>query len=493
MKKLEIYNTLTRRKEEFKPIEEGKVKIYSCGPTTYDFLHVGNARAHTVADLMVRVLKTLGYDVTYVRNFTDVDDKIINRAKENNTDAIAHSAKFTDECLKDMDSIGLLKPNFTPKVSETVKEIIEMIEVLIKKGNAYIASNGEVLYHVPSFQDYGKLARIDKENMLYGKRVSVDEHKKHPSDFVLWKPAKLGEPFWESPFGNGRPGWHIECSAMAKKFLGETIDIHHGGIDLTFPHHENEIAQTEAANGKDFSHYWCHNEFVNFGEEKMSKSLGNVITIRGFVEKFSGVILRQIILNTHYRAKLDWGDKVVEQSLKDSERLHHFVLEVQNLKSEIGDETLKKGSEEYPEIKETKDRMIEDMANDFNIPTALSHFFTLIRKVRRDYLPLKEKLELQFFEEIEGLFQFIKDSTGAIWDDPKSILEELNQARKNLSGISEKESTLSDDEIQNLIQERIESKKSKNYQRADEIRNTLKEKGIELLDHPNGTTTWKYN
>jgi cysteinyl-tRNA synthetase len=311
---LKIHNNLTRKKEVFKPIEDGKVKFYSCGPTTYDFLHIGNARALVVGDLFHRVLKSFGYDVTFVRNYTDVDDKIIDRAKELHRDPIEHAALFVKECESDMNSLGMMPATHTPKVSETMPEIIKMIEDIIKNGKAYVV-DGEVFFNVPAFPTYGKLSKKDLDSLQHGIRVEVDNRKKHPSDFVLWKPAKSGEPAWDSPWGKGRPGWHIECSAMAKKFLGNTLDLHHGGVDLMFPHHENEIAQSEAANNCPFCNNWAHNEFLNFGSEKMSKSLGNVIKIRDFVQKYGGQVLRHILLSVHYRARLEWTDEVLNRAL----------------------------------------------------------------------------------------------------------------------------------------------------------------------------------
>ncbi len=479
---MKIYNNLIRGKAPFKPVDEGKVKFYSCGPTTYDFLHVGNARALVVGDLFHRVFKALGYDVTFVRNFTDVDDKIIKAANENKVDPLVHSAKYIQECKKDMDSLGMLPATHTPKVSETMDEIIFMVKDLVEKGAAY-AIDGEVFFHVPSFKTYGKLSKKDIDSLEHRQRVEVDERKKHPSDFVLWKPAKEGEPSWDSPWGKGRPGWHIECSAMAKKYLGDTIDIHHGGIDLIFPHHENEIAQSESANGCDFCNCWSHNEFVNFGSEKMSKSLGNVVTIRSFIEKFSGQVLRQLFVSSHYRTKLEWSDGAVERAIGDVERIHEFVRDVKSATSrdENVDEKL------MAKLSGVVDRMKSELSNDFNSAGAISHFFTCIRDVRRELLKdnsLPEKVMFVLFD----IIQFTQDALGLVNKNPEQVLADINSYRKDETGGDQ----VSDDEIEKLIAERKDARAQKNWGRADEIRDIFKEKGIVVKDNPDGTTTWKF-
>lgn len=476
---IKLFNNLTRQKEIFKPITPGKVKFYGCGPTTYDFFHVGNARAFVTADLFHRVFKALGYDVTYVRNYTDVDDKIIDRARDLKVDAIEYSARFVRECETDMKSLGMLPAAHTPKVSETMPEIIAMIQELIKKDFAYVV-DGEVLYHVPKFQGYGKLSKVQLESLQHGIRVEVEGHKKHPSDFVLWKPAKAGEPSWDSPWGKGRPGWHIECSAMAKKFLGNTIDLHSGAVDLLFPHHENEIAQSEAANGCEFCHYWVHNEFLNFGSEKMSKSLGNVVTARKFVETFSGEILRQIVISVHYRSKLDWSEEGIVKAIGEVERIHEFYLHLNNAKASGIDDSsdVKKVKTELEEIK-------SELANDFNVPGALGIFFGVIKDFNRKS---KEGLSKDYIDAVNELVAFVKLATGVIHDDPKSVLERVNVARRNLSGTS----SSNEDEINSLVQERSTARASKNWARSDEIRNRLNELGVVVKDNPDGTATWSY-
>ena len=489
---MKVYNNLTRSKEEFQTLKPGEVKFYSCGPTTYNFLHVGNARAMVVGDLFSRVFRALDYKVTFVRNFTDVDDKIIERAGELGVDPLEHSARFVDECLKDMNSLGMADADHTPKVSETIDEIIEMIVTLEKKGIAYNVE-GEVLFHVPDFKDYGKLSKKKLEDLQHGIRVEVDKKKKHPSDFVLWKPAIEGEPAWESPWGKGRPGWHIECSAMAKKFLGDEIDLHHGGVDLMFPHHENEIAQSEAANGCCFSRNWCHNEFLNFGKEKMSKSLGNVVTIRSFVETYGGEILRQILLSVHYRSKMDWTEDAISKAAGDLERIHRFMENFDHAKKH----NLEDGAgEDFNPIIE---KMKSDLANDFNVPGAMANFFSLIRQINKDYLDenkkydSKKKFSPNTVKSIEEVLDFVKRATGSLYDDYKTVLERVNQARKTLGANDESGDKLSEDEINSLLADRKQARADKDWAKSDEIRDKLSAAKVVIKDNPDGTTSWQYS
>ena len=472
-RELKIHNNLTRKKEVFTPIETGKVKFYSCGPTTYDFLHIGNARALVVGDLFNRVLQTFGYNVTFVRNYTDVDDKIIERAREMKRDAIEHAAIFVKECETDMNSLGMMPATHTPKVSETMPEIIKMIEDIIKNGSGYVV-DGEVLFDVPSFPEYGKLSKKDLDGLVAGQRVEVDKRKKHPSDFVLWKPAKPGEPSWESPWGKGRPGWHIECSAMAKKFLGNTLDLHHGGVDLMFPHHENEIAQSEAANQCPFCNNWAHNEFLNFGSEKMSKSLGNVIKIRDFVEKYGGQVLRHVLLSVHYRARLEWSDEVINRALDEVKKIHEFALEARDYKAS--------GEFTAPEIDECIDKMMDELSNDFNSAGAMGHFFTFMRAARGN----KDKLSQGTVTQIQKTLKFVETSLGLVSKDPQAVLTALLKNEQDTSS-----SDIDAAWIEGLLEERKTAKASKNWGRADEIRKELTAKNIVLKDNPDGTTSWK--
>jgi cysteinyl-tRNA synthetase len=473
-REIKIHNNLTRKKETFVPIEAGKVKFYSCGPTTYDFLHIGNARALVVGDLFNRVLKSFGYDVTFVRNYTDVDDKIIDRAKELKRDAIEHAAIFVKECETDMNSLGMMPASHTPKVSETMPEIIDMIQDIIKNGSGYVV-DGEVFFNVPSFSEYGKLSKKDLDSLQHGVRVEVDSRKKHPSDFVLWKPAKAGEPAWDSPWGKGRPGWHIECSAMAKKFLGNTLDLHHGGVDLMFPHHENEIAQSEAANKCPFCNNWAHNEFLNFGSEKMSKSLGNVIKIRDFVNKFGGQVLRHVLLSVHYRARLEWTDEVLQRAVDEVRRIHDFAIEAKTYKaSRVG--------ECDPEIAKTLEKMQEELANDFNSAGALGQYFSFLRFVKAN----KDQLTDASLKQVHAINKYLSDALGLINVNPEAVLEKLNKLDQDTSS-----SGVDAAWVEQLIEERKVAKASKNWTRADEIRNELTAKNIVLKDNPDGSTNWK--
>lgn len=484
---LKVYNNLGRKKELFHPIENGKVRFYSCGPTTYDFLHVGNAYALITGDLMFRVMKVLGFEVTFVRNFTDVDDKIIERASELGTDPLKHSAHFVSECIQDMKSLGMMTPSYSPRVSETMPEIIQMISDLIKNDSAYVV-DGEVFFNVPKFKDYGKLSKKDLKSLEHGIRVEVDKKKLHPADFVLWKPAKKGEISWPSPWGEGRPGWHIECSAMAKKFLGKSIDLHHGGVDLMFPHHENEIAQSEAANGVSFSTHWCHNEFLNFGHEKMSKSLGNVITIRKFVETYGGEVLRQLLLSVHYRSKLDWSEENIAKAISDVERITQFIVEIKEEKKIASkDIATERRNSFLNQIRSVIVSMKEELANDFNAPGALSHLFALIREVRN--IRTQQKLSLEEISAIEEVLEFCNQALGVTHQNPQELLQRLNLARGKLhSG----QSQIEESEILKLLEERKEARINKNWNRSDEIRDELKAKKVILKDNPDGTTSWFY-
>ena len=485
MEKISVFNNLTRSKEEFIPIDSGLVRFYSCGPTTYDFLHVGNARAAVVADLFHRTLKAFGYNVKFVRNFTDVDDKILETANKRGIHPKQHADEFIKECLHDYKSLGMLPASATPTVSESMPEIIQMISDLIKKGYAYTVAKSdgaeEVLYNVPKFADYGKLSKVKLESLQHGIRVETDSHKKHPSDFVLWKPAKADEGWsWDSPWGKGRPGWHIECSAMAKKHLGNTIDLHHGGVDLQFPHHENEIAQSEAANGCKFCNNWAHNEFVNFGSEKMSKSLGNVITIRKFTEAYSGAILRHVVLSVHYRSKQEWSEEIISKAIGEVERIHDFVIHL------YGEQ--KTAADDAAEVLKIKKALVDiklEMANDFNVPGALGVFFGVIK----DYNRLsKIGVGTNYIYAVIEIVNFMKAATGLVHDYPEEILRELNLARKHLSGTSDS----GDAEIEELLVQRKEARDTKNWGKSDEIRNRLTALGVVVKDNPDGTYTWSF-
>ena len=477
---IKLYNNLTRQKEIFKPIDPNLVRFYSCGPTTYNFLHVGNARALVVGDLFHRILKTLGHNVKFVRNYTDVDDKILEAARTRGIHPRDHANEFIRECETDMAHLGMLPATVTPTVSETMPEIISMIEDLIKNGYGYVV-NGEVYYNVPKFSEYGKLSKVQLESLQHGIRVEVDGQKKHPADFVLWKPAKPEEGWsWDSPWGKGRPGWHIECSAMAKKHLGKTIDLHHGGVDLLFPHHENEIAQSEAANGCPFCNAWAHNEFLNFGSEKMSKSLGNVVTIRKFTETYSGAILRHILLSVHYRSKLEWTEDSISKAIGEIERIHEFTRDLSSIKG-----TGTTSEVEINKIKKEIEDIKSEFANDFNVPGALGVFFGVIKDFNR---LSKIGVSQNYIDLVKTSVVLMKDATGLVNDNHYDILNQLNTARKHLSGTD----SSGDAEIEKLLVERKEARATKNYARSDEIRNRLNELGVVVKDNPDGTATWSY-
>ena len=471
-REIKIYNTLTRRKDVLRPLEPGRVKFYSCGPTTYDLLHVGNARALVVGDLVHRSLKNLGYQVTFVRNFTDVDDKIIDRAQRLGIDPLDHSAKYIGECLRDMESLGMLPATHVPKVSTSIAEIIAMIQTLVDKEHAYV-SRGEVLFHVPSFRRYGTLSGRKTEELEHGKRVAIEGHKRHPSDFVLWKPAAEGgaKPCWESPWGRGRPGWHIECSAMARTWLGERIDLHHGGTDLIFPHHENEIAQSEAANGASFCNIWIHNAFVNFGSEKMAKSSGNVVTIRDFVSSRSGAVLRHLLGSIHYRSPLDWSEKAIDKAQGDVRRIHEFAKRVYELP--LGQ---KRGDIEA--IDRCTEQMKEALADDFHVPKALGLFFSLIRDFNRDFS--EESPNRESLEALRRATDFMGRATGLVWADYDYVLGQMKGAA------AAEEAT----EIEGLVRERAEARRARDWKRADEIRLRLADRGVVVKDNPDGTVSW---
>jgi cysteinyl-tRNA synthetase len=479
---IKVFNNLTRSKEIFKPIDSNLVRFYSCGPTVYDFLHVGNARAAVVADLFHRTLKAFGHNVKFVRNFTDVDDKILEAARVRGIHPKEHADEFIRECLKDYECLGMLPASVMPTVSESMPEIISMIEDLIKNEYAYIV-DGEVLYHVPKFKEYGKLSKVQLDSLKAGARVDVEGHKKHPSDFVLWKPAKATEGWsWDSPWGKGRPGWHIECSAMAKKHLGVTIDLHHGGVDLMFPHHENEIAQSEAANSCVFCNNWAHNEFLNMGTEKMSKSLGNVVTIRKFTEKFSGAILRHVLLSVHYRSKSDWSDDSIVKAIGEIERIHDFTLSLSNTpKSNLTNII------ETDKVRESFEAIKAEMANDFNVPGAMGIFFGIIKDYNRN--SKDGEVYTDYIQAVKQVVHFMTLATGLVHDDAEDILKQLNTARKHLSGT---DNAGGDAEIEALLVERKEARATKNWGRSDEIRNRLNELGVVVKDNPDGTATWSY-
>lgn len=467
---IKIYNTLTKKKEEFVPIEKNKVRMYVCGPTVYNFIHIGNARPMIVFDTVRRYFMYKGYDVNYVSNFTDVDDKIIREANSSNISADEVSKKYIEECLLDMKGLNIMPATTHPKATEEIDGMISMIESLIKKGYAYVKKDGTVYYRTRKFESYGKLSHKNIENLEAGHRdlkVSGEDQKEDFLDFVLWKPKKEGEPYWTSPWCDGRPGWHIECSVMSKKYLGETIDIHAGGEDLIFPHHENEIAQSEAVSGKTFSNYWMHNAFLNIDNKKMSKSLGNFFTVRDISKKYDLNILRFFMLTAHYRNPLNFSDELMESSKNSLERIKNakerITLLRQN-KDKVDNDSIDKSiQDKYEEIKSSFEEAMED---DFNTSDAITAIFNLVSFINTN---ITEKSSYRDISDGEKLLNLLSDILGI----------------KN-----EREKVLLDYEIENLIKERNEKRLNKDYKRSDEIRDILKEKGIILEDTKEGVK-WK--
>ena len=463
---MKIYNTLTKKKEEFVPITPGEVKMYVCGPTVYNLIHIGNARPMIVFDTVRRYFEHRGYKVNYVSNFTDVDDKIIKKAIEEGVDADVISERYIAECKKDMESLNVRPATVHPQATQEICGMLEMIQKLIDDGHAYVADDGTVYYRVRSFRDYGKLSHKNLDDLEGGKRsllVSGEDQKEEPLDFVLWKPKKEGEPYWESPWCNGRPGWHIECSVMSKKYLGDEIDIHAGGEDLIFPHHENEIAQSEAANGKPFAHYWMHNAFLNIDNRKMSKSAGNFFTVRDIISKYDPQVLRFFMLSAHYRSPLNFSAELMEAAKNGLERILTAVSNLNFLLSKAEDREMTEAEKKLlEEAKVYTARFDEAMDDDFNTADAIAAIFELVK--------------------------FINTNTDG--ESSKAYLSALHEQIRELSDVcglivDQKEEML-DADIEKLIEERQAARKAKDFARADAIRNELLEKGIVLEDTREG-------
>ena len=462
---MKIYNTLTRKKEEFVPMEEGKVKMYVCGPTVYNFFHIGNARPFVVFDTMRKYLEFKGYKVKFVQNFTDVDDKIINRAREEGVSAGEISEKYIEEYYKDAAALNVKRATVHPKVTETMADIIQFVQDLIDQGYAYEV-NGDVYYRTRKFKEYGKLSGKNIEDLISGARIAVDEQKEDPLDFALWKARKEPDEIaWESPWGMGRPGWHIECSTMAKKYLGDTIDIHAGGADLQFPHHENEIAQSEAHSGCTFARYWMHNGYINIDGIKMSKSLGNFRTVRDLLQIYDGEVLRFLILSGHYRGPIDFGEEILTQSQNGLTRMRNAKNNLKHLIATGQGNMSPEEKEKLDGFAAYRQKFIEAMDDDLNTADAISAVFELITAINT---AVKDGASREFAEKsLNALMELC------------SILGLLQQE-------AEEEVTEVEPEIQALIDERQEARKAKNFARADEIRDLLREKGITLKDTPQG-------
>ena len=464
---MKIFNTMTRSKEEFKPLEEGKVKMYVCGPTVYNYIHVGNARPFIIFDTLRRYLEYRGYEVTYVQNFTDVDDKIIKRGHEENIPPEEVAKKYIEEYFVDADGLGIKRATVHPQVTNNIEEIIEFVKELEDKGYAY-AVNGDVYFDTQKFKDYGKLSGIKQDELEAGSRIEVNDQKRHPMDFVLWKAKKEGEPGWMSPWGEGRPGWHIECSVMSRRYLGDTIDIHAGGQDLKFPHHENEIAQSEARSGKTFSNYWMHNEYININNEKMSKSKGNFFTVRDISKLYDLEIVRLFMLSTHYRNPINFSDEILNQSKAGLERLYNAKEKAEFTINNLEDSKMtEEEAKLQDELASFRQKFIDAMDDDVNTADAVSAIFELAKFMNSN---ITENSSKEFAQK---------------------ALDEFNELTGVLNIVNkDKKEDILDEEIEKLIEQRTEAKKNKNFQLADEIRQQLLDKGIVLEDTRQGVK-WK--
>ena len=467
---MKIFNTLSRRKEEFVPIEPGKVKMYVCGPTVYNFIHIGNARPMIVFDTVRRYFEYKGYEVNYVSNSTDVDDKIIRKAIEEGVDAETISKRYIAECKKDMEMMNVKPATKNPQATQEIGGMIEMINTLIEKGHAYVAADGTVYFRTKSFKEYGKLSHKNLDDLQSGFReikVTGEEGKEDPTDFVLWKPKKEGEPFWESPWCQGRPGWHIECSEMSKKYLGESIDIHAGGEDLIFPHHENEIAQSECANGKTFANYWMHNAFLNIDNRKMSKSLGNFFTVRETSEKYDLQVLRLFMLSAQYRSPLNFSADLMEASKNSLERIRTAAEhQADCLKAAKEGEMTAEEKQNQAAVEELVQKFETAMDDDFNTADAISAIFEIVRLSNSTISEASTKAYVSY------------------------VKETMDKLCDVLGIITEKKEEILDSEVEDLIAKRQQARKDKNFALADEIRGQLLDMGIILEDTREGVK-WK--
>lgn len=462
---MKLFNTLTRKKEEFKPIDENEVKMYSCGPTVYNYFHIGNARPFIIFDALRKYFTYKGYQVKFVQNFTDIDDKMIKKANEEGITVKDLAETYIKEYFIDAKGLGIGEATVHPKATENIDAIIDIISKLINKGYAYDV-NGDVYFNTKAFNEYGKLSHHHLEDLEAGSRVDVDERKKDPMDFALWKAQKPNEPAWDSPWGKGRPGWHIECSAMANKYLGDTVDIHSGGQDLIFPHHENEIAQSEAANGKPFANYWIHNGFINVNNEKMSKSAGNFFTVRDIVKTFDYEVLRFFMLSAHYRSPINFSAELLEQAKNGLERIYNCLKNLEHLKQHGEDTTGMKPKEVDAtklELNQFRKRFIEALDDDFNTADAISVIFDLVREIN---------------SHTTGAIAPSKEFVALAEDLLKELTGVLNIAVKEESGV--------DSKIQELVDLRQQARKEKNWKQADEVRDQLKELGYVVEDTPQG-------
>jgi len=465
---MKLFNTMTRKKEEFTPIEAGKVSMYVCGPTVYNHIHIGNARPYVVFDTIRRYFIYKGYEVNYVQNYTDIDDRIIKQAIDENISSTEVSECYIAAVEEDAKGLNVLPATVNPRVTQEIDGIIEMIKTLVDKGFAY-EKNGSVYFNTANYEEYGKLSKRDFENQESGVRIEVDEEKQHPNDFILWKPKKEGEPSWESPWGDGRPGWHIECSCMAKKYLGETIDIHAGGEDLVFPHHENEIAQSEAANGKPFANYWLHNGFINIDNQKMSKSKGNFFTLKDIQKEFDYDIIRFFILTSHYRSPINFSADLMSAAKSSLERIMQCFANIEyNLENAVNESLTDDENALITESESFKKDFEQSMEDDFNTADAISAIFEFVRFINKNMTPESSKVFLN-----------------TMYDKLKILCDILGIEVKTKSASN-------DEEIEALVAARTQAKKDKNFALADEIRGKLTEMGVTIEDTRQGVR-WYFN
>lgn len=462
---MKIYNTLTRKKEEFIPMDKNNVKMYSCGPTVYDYFHIGNARPFIIFDTMRRYLEYLGYKVTFVQNFTDIDDKMIKRANDEGITVKDLGDRFIKEYFEDSHALGIHEATIHPKATENIDAIIDIVKKLVDKGYAYEV-DGSVYFSTKKFREYGKLSKQPLEDLEAGARIDVSEHKRDAMDFALWKAQKPGEPAWESPWGMGRPGWHIECSAMANKYLGETIDLHSGGQDLIFPHHENEIAQSECANGKPFAHYWMHNGYININNQKMSKSLGNFFTVRDIRKKYDSEVIRFFMLSAHYRNPINFADTLMDQAKSAVERVYTCIENLEFL-LENAAQTADTDEAVYKKLDEFKQKYMDAMDDDLNTAGAIAAIFDIVYFANTELSAQNSKAAIQ---KTLDLIHELGDVLGLFTKSTKKSI---------------------DNEIEALIEERNKARQEKNWAKADEIRDKLKEMNIVLKDTPNGVQ-WSF-
>ena len=463
---MRVFNTMTRQKEEFVPIKAGEVQMYVCGPTVYNYFHIGNARTFLVFDTVRRYLEYKGYKVNFVQNFTDIDDKMIKKANEENITVKELGDKYIEEYYKDADGLNIERATCNPRATEYIEEIVSFIEDLINKGYAYEV-DGDVYFKTKRFENYGKLSGQNLDELQLGARIDVDERKEEPMDFAIWKSEKPGEPSWDSPWGKGRPGWHIECSCMAHKLLGETIDIHAGGTDLVFPHHENEIAQSEARTGKPFANYWMHSAYLNINNKKMSKSLNNFFTTREILGSYEAEIVRLFMLSAHYRTPLNFSQELLDSAKSSNERLYNAIGNLESLLEEVNSEELTEHERNYIEtLNSYKTKFIEKMDDDFNTADAISVIFDLVKNI----------------------------NTNVSADSSRRLVEyslELIRGLGKPLGILQKSTVYDlDTEIESLVEKRQQARKDKNWALSDEIRDELKSRGIVLEDTPQGVR-WK--